>query len=69
MEKIKKEHEIAIRFYELGMDTAIAMMREGNLRLAALPFERNKYPRQRSIRPIKATILVWKAWLRERNEN
>jgi hypothetical protein len=48
-----------------GMDVAINMMRAGNLRLAALPYEKDVYPRDNKIRPIKATKLVWRAWWRE----
>jgi hypothetical protein len=45
---------------------AVAMARDGNLRVAALPFERGQYPYNRPLRPFKATVLVWRSWWRER---
>lgn len=54
---------------EMGMDWAISMMRDGNLRLYALPFEMGKRPRHNLIRPVKATMLVWKSWWREKRNN
>lgn len=49
----------------LGMDQAVQMMRGGRLRLSPLAWERDKYPHNAKLRPVKATVLIWKAWWRE----
>lgn len=49
-----------------GMDVAVNFMRVGNLRIAALPFEKDEYPYDTPIRPLKGVMLVLKSWWKER---
>lgn len=51
---------------KLGTDTAIDFMRAGNLRLAPLDFEKGQRPYENKFHPVRATILIWKSWLREK---
>jgi len=53
-------------FTKLGMEWAVQMARDGNLRLAALPFEKGERPYDKPIRPWKITRLAWSSWWRER---
>ena len=61
-----RNHEDAIAGCKLGMDMAVSMAREGNLRLAALPFEKGEFPHKNPIRPWKITKTAWTAWWREK---
>jgi hypothetical protein len=58
--------DVAKTWMRIGMNTAVLMMRDGNLRLDPLPFERGAHPYERTIRPWKATRLIWRSWWRER---
>lgn len=51
---------------EIGSKMMVALARGGSLRLDPLPFERGQYPYTTRLRPVKATILIWKAWWAER---
>ena len=62
----QSEIDSAVKGMKLGMDTAIDFMRAGNLRLAPLPFEKGQRPYENKFKPVKATILIWKSWLREK---
>lgn len=52
---------------QLGMDMAIAMVRDGRLRLIPLPWEKEKkHPYTGSLHPWKITKLAWRSWWREK---
>lgn len=57
--------EEASKFMKMGMDTGVAWMRSGNLRLEAHRLEAGEYPYHQPIRPWEATKLIWRSWFNE----
>jgi len=51
---------------KIGLDWGVSFARAGGLRLWALPHEKGEPPFDLPIRPVRATISIWRAWWRER---